>query len=63
MRLFGIQVLPIHPKKKKYTAALIQNLKEEGIKTARSLKVFVYDAPYSFINRRNEISISIVWIL
>ena len=48
-------------KEKKYAAILIRNLKEEGIETAGSAKVFVYDAPYSFINRRNEISIPIVW--
>ena len=48
-------------KEKKYTAVLIQNLKEEGIKIAGSPRVLVYDAPYRFINRRNEISIPIIW--
>ena len=48
-------------KEKKYTAVLIQNLKEEGIKITGSPRVLVYDAPYKFINRRNEILIPILW--
>ena len=48
-------------KEKKYTTILIQNLKEEGIKITGSPRVLVYDAPYKFINRRNEVLIPIIW--
>ena len=48
-------------KEKSYTEKLIKLLEEEGIKRIGSAKVFVYDAPYNFINRRNEISIPIDW--
>ena len=48
-------------KEKKYTTILIQNLKEEGIKITGSPRVLVYDAPYKFINRRNEVLIPILW--
>ena len=48
-------------KEKKYTTVLILNLKEEGIKITGSPRVLVYDAPYKFINRRNEVLIPILW--
>tara|TARA_B100000767_G_scaffold259185_1_gene268726 strand:- start:6125 stop:6631 length:507 start_codon:yes stop_codon:yes gene_type:complete len=49
-------------KEKIHTETLMRNLKGEGIEIAGSPRIFVYDAPYSFINRRNEISIPIVWL-
>ena len=48
-------------KEKNYTAQLKTSLEKEGIEIAGSPKVFVYNSPFSFLNRRNEVSFPIVW--
>ena len=48
-------------KEKKYTEELKASLVQENIKITGAAKVFVYNSPYDFFNRRNEISIPIVW--
>lgn len=48
-------------KEDKITEQLKASLEQEGIKITGTPKVFVYNSPYNFINRRNEISIPIVW--
>jgi hypothetical protein len=37
------------------------SLEKEGINISGTPKVLVYNSPYNFINRRNEISIPIAW--
>ncbi len=48
-------------KEKNYTKQLKASLEKEGIEIAGSPKVFVYNSPFSFLNRRNEVSFPIVW--
>jgi hypothetical protein len=48
-------------KEKNYTAQLKTSLEKEGIQIAGLPKVFVYNSPFNFMNRRNEISFPIVW--
>jgi hypothetical protein len=48
-------------KEKKITQELKASLEKEGINISGTPKVLVYNSPYNFINRRNEISIPIAW--
>jgi hypothetical protein len=48
-------------KEKKFTEQLEKSLKSEGIKIMGRPVVLVYNSPYNFINRRNEICIPIEW--
>ena len=48
-------------KEKNYTTQLKTSLEKEGIQIAGQPKVFVYNSPFNFVNRRNEISFPIVW--
>ncbi len=48
-------------KEKNFTEQLGKSLKREGIKITGAPVVLVYNSPYNFINRRNEISIPIEW--
>ena len=48
-------------KEKNYTAQLKTSLEKEGIQIAGQPKIFVYNSPFNFMNRRNELSFPIVW--
>ena len=48
-------------KEKNYTKLLKTSLEKEGIQIVGQPKVFVYNSPFNFVNRRNEISFPIVW--
>ncbi len=48
-------------KEKEFTEQLEKSLKSEGIKITGTPVILVYNSPYNFINRRNEICIPIEW--
>ena len=48
-------------KEKEFTEQSEKSLKSEGIKITGTPVILVYNSPYNFINRRNEICIPIEW--